>query len=43
MKYRIFDGCFVARAANIKMYYNGQKLARDYNPPEGYDYQWTGD
>jgi prepilin-type N-terminal cleavage/methylation domain-containing protein len=30
-------------AANIKMYYNGQKLAWDYNPPAGYEYQWTGD
>jgi hypothetical protein len=30
-------------AALIKMYYNGQKLAWDYNPPAGYEYQWTGD
>jgi prepilin-type N-terminal cleavage/methylation domain-containing protein len=30
-------------AAYIKMYYNGQKLAWDYNPPAGYEYQWTGD
>jgi prepilin-type N-terminal cleavage/methylation domain-containing protein len=30
-------------AAYIKMYYNGQKLAWDYNPPANYEYQWTGD
>jgi prepilin-type N-terminal cleavage/methylation domain-containing protein len=30
-------------ASYIKMYYNGQKLAWDYNPPAGYEYQWTGD
>jgi type II secretory pathway pseudopilin PulG len=26
-----------------KMYYDGKKPAWDYNPPAGYDYQWTGD
>jgi prepilin-type N-terminal cleavage/methylation domain-containing protein len=26
-----------------KMYYDGQKIAWAYNPPAGYDYQWSGD
>jgi prepilin-type processing-associated H-X9-DG protein len=27
----------------IKMYYDGDKIAWAYNPPGGYDYQWSGD
>jgi prepilin-type N-terminal cleavage/methylation domain-containing protein/prepilin-type processing-associated H-X9-DG protein len=27
----------------IKMYYDGKKTAWAYNPPAGYDYQWSGD
>ena len=30
-------------AAYLKIYYNGQKIAWDYNPPAGYDYRWSGD
>jgi prepilin-type N-terminal cleavage/methylation domain-containing protein len=30
-------------ASFTKMYYNGRKIAWNYNPPGGYDYQWTGD
>lgn len=30
-------------AAFVKMYYDGKKVAWDYNPPEGYEYQWSGD
>ena len=30
-------------AAWTKMHYSGQKIAWSYNPPAGYDYQWTGD
>lgn len=30
-------------AAFTKMYYDGKKIAWDYNPPAGYEYQWTGD
>jgi hypothetical protein len=30
-------------AAYTRMYYDSQKVAWDYNPPAGYDYQWTGD
>jgi prepilin-type processing-associated H-X9-DG protein len=26
-----------------KMYYDGKKAAWDYNPPAGYNYQWSGD
>ena len=26
----------------LKMYYDGQKIAWAYNPPPGYDYQWSG-
>jgi prepilin-type N-terminal cleavage/methylation domain len=29
--------------AYAKMYYAGTNLAWDYNPPAGYDYQWSGD
>jgi prepilin-type processing-associated H-X9-DG protein len=29
--------------AYTKMYYNGEKIAWDYNPPAGYSYQWSGD
>lgn len=27
----------------LKMYYSGEKIAWAYNPPAGYDYQWSGD
>jgi prepilin-type N-terminal cleavage/methylation domain-containing protein len=27
----------------IRMYYDGRKLAWAYNPPAGYDYQWSAD
>ena len=27
----------------LKIYYDGQKIAWAYNPPAGYDYQWSGD
>jgi prepilin-type N-terminal cleavage/methylation domain-containing protein/prepilin-type processing-associated H-X9-DG protein len=27
----------------LKIYYNGKKIAWDYSPPAGYDYQWSGD
>ena len=27
----------------LKIYYDGQKTAWAYNPPTGYDYQWSGD
>lgn len=30
-------------AAYTKMYYDGKKVAWDYNPPAKYEYQWTGD
>jgi type II secretory pathway pseudopilin PulG len=29
--------------AYTKMYYDGKKPAWDYNPPAGYDHQWSGD
>ena len=36
--------CFVDGSVNyVKIYFNGKKIAWDYNPPEGYDYQWSGD
>ncbi len=28
--------------AYTKMYYSGEKIAWDYNPPAGYSYQWSG-
>jgi prepilin-type N-terminal cleavage/methylation domain-containing protein/prepilin-type processing-associated H-X9-DG protein len=27
----------------LKIFYNGKKIAWDYNPPAGYKYQWSGD
>lgn len=27
----------------LKKFYNGKKIAWDYNPPAGYGYQWSGD
>jgi len=30
-------------AAFTKMYYDSKKVAWDYDPPAGYDYQWSGD
>jgi prepilin-type processing-associated H-X9-DG protein len=27
----------------LKIFFNGKKVAWDYNPPPGYDYQWSGD
>jgi prepilin-type N-terminal cleavage/methylation domain-containing protein len=36
--------CFVdGHVSYLKMYFNGEKIAWDYNPPGGYDYQWSGD
>jgi prepilin-type N-terminal cleavage/methylation domain-containing protein len=36
--------CFVdGHVSYIAMYYDGQKIAWAYNPPVGYDYQWSGD
>lgn len=36
--------CFVdGHVSYIKMYFDGKKIAWDYNPPGGYDYQWSGD
>lgn len=36
--------CFVdGHVSYLKIYYNGQKIACAYNPPAGYDYQWSGD
>jgi hypothetical protein len=36
--------CFVdGHASYVRIYYNGKKIAWDYNPPDGYDYQWGGD
>jgi type II secretory pathway pseudopilin PulG len=36
--------CFVdGHVSYLKIYYNGQKIAWAYNPPAGYDYQWSGD
>jgi len=29
--------------AYTRMYYDGKKPAWEYNPPAGYDYQWSGD
>jgi hypothetical protein len=28
---------------SYKIFYNGEKIAWDYNPPAGYNYQWNGD
>ncbi len=30
-------------ASFTKMYYDGRKIAWDYDPPPGYNYQWSGD
>jgi prepilin-type N-terminal cleavage/methylation domain-containing protein len=27
----------------LRIYYDGDKISWDYNPPAGYDYQWSGD
>jgi hypothetical protein len=36
--------CFVdGHVSYLKIYYNGQKIAWAYNPPAGYNYQWSGD
>jgi prepilin-type N-terminal cleavage/methylation domain-containing protein len=36
--------CFVdGHISYVKMYFDGKKIAWAYNPPEGYDYQWSGD
>ena len=36
--------CFVdGHVDYVKIYFSGQKIAWDYNPPAGYNYQWTGD
>ena len=36
--------CFVdGHVDYVKIYFNGKKIAWDYNPPAGYDYQWSGD
>lgn len=36
--------CFVdGHVSYLKVYYNGQKIAWDYNPPASYGYQWSGD
>ncbi len=36
--------CFVdGHISYVKMYFDGKKIAWAYNPPAGYDYQWSGD
>ena len=36
--------CFVdGHISYLNLYFDGQKHAWAYNPPEGYGYQWTGD
>ena len=36
--------CFVdAHVSYTKIFFDGEKIAWDYNPPAGYDYQWSGD
>lgn len=36
--------CFVdGHVGYLKIYYDGKKIAWAYNPPAGYDYQWSGD
>jgi prepilin-type N-terminal cleavage/methylation domain-containing protein len=36
--------CFVDGHVNyIKIYFDGKTIAWAYNPPAGYDYQWSGD
>lgn len=36
--------CFVdGHVSFLKIYYDGQKTAWAYDPPEAYDYQWSGD
>lgn len=36
--------CFVdGHISYAKIYFDGKKIAWDYNPPAGYEYQWTGD
>lgn len=36
--------CFVdGHISYLKIYYDGAKTAWAYNPPAGYDYQWSGD
>ena len=36
--------CFVdGHVSYVKIYFSGQKIAWAYNPPTGYDYQWSGD
>jgi prepilin-type N-terminal cleavage/methylation domain-containing protein len=36
--------CFVdGHVSYVKMYFDGKKIAWAYNPPDGYEYQWSGD
>lgn len=36
--------CFVdGHVSYIKIYFDGKKIAWAYNPPAGYDYQWSAD
>lgn len=36
--------CFVdGHVSYLKIYYDGEKTAWAYNPPAGYEYQWSGD
>ena len=36
--------CFVdGHVRYLSIYFNGKKIAWDYEPPAGYDYQWSGD
>jgi len=36
--------CFVdGHVSYVKMYFDGKNIAWAYNPPAGYDYQWSGD
>jgi len=36
--------CFVdGHVSYVKIYFDGKKIAWAYNPPVGYDYQWSGD
>jgi prepilin-type N-terminal cleavage/methylation domain-containing protein len=36
--------CFIdGHSSYLKIYFNGKKIAWDYDPPAGYDYQWGGD
>ena len=36
--------CFVdGHVSYVKIYFDGKNISWAYNPPDGYDYQWSGD